>query len=44
MDRNIGENIRKYLSNKSSQKILDHGKQFAADILETTSKIAFKKQ
>ena len=36
MDRNIGKNISKSLSSKCTQKILDHAKQSATDVLKTT--------
>ena len=38
MSKNIGKNISKKVSGKYSQKLLDHGKQFATDALKTTSK------
>ena len=36
MDKNIDKNISKNLSSKYSQKLLDHGKQFATDTLKTS--------
>ena len=39
MGKNIGQYIRKNLSGKFSQKLVDHAKQFATDIVKTTSKI-----
>ena len=43
MVKNVGKNIIKDLSNKYSQKNLDHTKQSAIDTLETTSKRAIQK-
>ena len=43
MGKNIGQNIRKNLSGKFSQKLVDHAKQFATDIVKTTSKILIQK-
>ena len=40
MDKNIGNNISKNLSSKYSQKLLDHAKQSATDVLKTASKRA----
>ena len=37
--RNIGKNI----SSEYSQKLLDHAKQFATDVLKTASKSAIQK-
>ena len=42
MGKNIGKNIN--LSDKYSQKFLDHTKQSALDALETVSKRAIQKQ
>ena len=36
--RNMGKNINKNLSSKYSQKLLDHAKQSATDVLKTASK------
>ena len=41
--RNMGKNINKNLSSKYSQKLLDHAKQSATDVLKTTSKRAIHK-
>ena len=38
MGRNIGKNISKNLISKYSQKLLDHAKQSATDVLKTASK------
>ena len=38
MGKNIGQNVRKTLSGKYSQKLLDHAKKSATDTLKTTSK------
>ena len=38
MCENIDGNISKNLSNKYSQKLLDHAKQFGADAFKTASK------
>ena len=38
------KNISKNLSGKYSQKRLDHAKQFATDVLKTTSERVIKKQ
>ena len=43
MRKTIGKITSKNLSGKSSQKLLDHAKQSAADALKTTSKSLFKK-
>ena len=43
MDKNVGKNISKNLSGKNSQKLLDHAKQSAPDVLKTTSKRAIQK-
>ena len=40
MGENIGKNIRKNLSDKYSQKLLDHAKQFGIDSLKSASKKA----
>ena len=42
MGKNIGTNISKNISGKSSQKLLDHVKNFTTDALETTSKKAIQ--
>ena len=42
--RNIGKNISKNLSSKYSQKLLDHAKQSATDLLKTASKRAIQNQ
>ena len=39
---NIGKNSSKSLSSKYSQKFLDNAKQFAAEALKTSSKIAIQ--
>ena len=38
MDKNIGKNISKNLSGKYSQKLLDHAKQSATNVLKTSSR------
>ena len=38
MSENIGKNISKNVSDKNSQKLLNHAKQSATDALKTTSK------
>ena len=43
MGTTIGENISKNLSDKYSQKLLDHLKQFATDAFKTTSKRVIQK-
>ena len=43
MGKNIGEIIRKNLSGKYSQKLLDHAKKSAADALKTSSKRVVQK-
>ena len=43
MDKNIGRNISKNLSNEYSQKRLDHAKQSATYPPKTTSKKVIKK-
>ena len=43
MSKNIGKDISKNLSGKCSQKLLDHAKQFATDVLKTASKRAIQK-
>ena len=43
MGKNIDKNISKNLSGKYSQKLLDHGKQYATDALKTASKRAIQK-
>ena len=35
MSKNIGKNVSKNFSGKYSQKILDHAKQYPADVLKT---------
>ena len=35
MDKNVGKNIREYLSSKYSQKRLDNAKQYPADTVKT---------
>ena len=42
--KNIGKSISKNLSSKQCQKILDHAKQSATDLLKTASKRAIQKQ
>ena len=37
MTKNIGKKVRKNLSGKYSQKLLDHAKQSAKDALKITS-------
>ena len=44
MGKNIGKSISKNLSSKQCQKILDHAKQSATDLLKTASKRAIQKQ
>ena len=44
MVKNIGKSISKNLSSKQCQKILDHAKQSATDLLKTASKRAIQKQ
>ena len=41
--KNIVNNIRKNLSRKHSQKLLDHAKQFTTDAFKTASKRAIQK-
>ena len=41
--KSFGKNISKNLSSKYSQKLIDHGKQSARDVLKTTSKRAIQK-
>ena len=36
MGKNVGENISKNLNGKYSQKLLDHVKKSATDVLKTT--------
>ena len=43
MSRIIGKNISKNLSNKCSQKRINHAKQSATDALKTGSKRAIQK-
>ena len=43
MGKNIGEIISKNLSNKCSQKLFDHPKQSATDVLKTSSKRVIQK-
>ena len=43
MSKNVDKNISKMLSGKCSQKSLDHGKQYAANSLKSTSKRFIKK-
>ena len=43
MGKNIGEIIRKNLSGKYSQKLLDHAKKSASDALKTSSKRVVQK-
>ena len=43
MGKNIGKNISKNLSGIYSQKLLDHTKQTATDVLKTTSKRVIQK-
>ena len=43
MGKKIGEDIRKNLSGKYSQKLLDHTKKSAADALKTSSKRVIQK-
>ena len=44
MGRNIGKNISKNLYSKYSEKLIDHAKQSATDVLKTASKRAIQKQ
>ena len=41
--RNIGKNISKNLSSKHSQKLIDHAKKSATDVVKTASKRAIQK-
>ena len=43
VDKNVSKNTSKNLSCRYSQKILDHAKQYAVDVLKTASKEQFKK-
>ena len=43
MGKNIGKNVSKNLSGIYSQKLLDHTKQTATDVLKTTSKRVIQK-
>ena len=43
MRTNIGKNISNNLNGKHSQKLLDHAKQSATDVLKTPSKIIIQK-
>ena len=43
MGKNTGESISKTLSGKCSQKLLDHAKQSATDVLKTASKRVIQK-
>ena len=43
-EKNVIEKISKHLSGKYCQKLLDHAKQPAADVLTTASQNQFKKQ
>ena len=43
MGKNIGKNISKNLSGIYSQKLLDHTKKTAADVLKATSKRVIQK-
>ena len=43
MDKVVGKNINKSLSSKYNQKLLDHAKQSAIDVLKTSSKRAIQK-
>ena len=43
MGKNIGKIINKSLRGKCSQKLLDHGKQFATDAFKITSKRVIQK-
>ena len=43
MDKNIGKNISKDLSDKYSQKLLDHAKQSVTDSLKAASKRRIQK-
>ena len=44
MDKNIGKTIKKNLSGKYSQKLLDRAKQSATDALKLFKKESFKKR
>ena len=44
MDKNIGKNRSKKLSDKYNQKLLDHAKQPATDALKTISKRLIKER
>ena len=43
MGKNIDKSIRKNLRGKNSQRLLDHAKQSATDVLKTASKRAIQK-
>ena len=43
MGKNIGKNKSKNVTGKYSQKLLDHTKHSAKNVLKTDSKIAFQK-
>ena len=43
MGGNIGKNIRKNLSHKYSQRLIDHAKPSATDAFKTASKRAIQK-
>ena len=43
MGKNIGKNIRKNLSGKYNQKLLDHAKLSGTDVFKTGSKRAVPK-
>ena len=43
MGKSIGKIIRKNVSGKYSQKLLDHAKKFATDALKTSSKQVIQK-
>ena len=42
-DKTVAENIRKYVSNKYSRKLLDHAKKCTTDPPKTASKEAIQK-
>ena len=44
LGKNIGENISKNLCSKYNQKLLDHAKQSAKDVLKTNSKRVIQKR
>ena len=43
MGKNVGKNISKNISSEYSEKLIDHAKQSASDIIKTASKRAIQK-